>query len=165
MAGPERERQLHAEQAVAVREQGANQVLNQRAQMAQDYHSRLKSEHAQFLKQQLDADKVTKAALDDARRRDDANEAHRMAQANSQFAVQRAAQKNNAVAVYKSELDQQIQNRQAMRAYGNMTSVEKEINKGELQAWKNFDSGQVAALVPGASNAVPRYAQKNPSPQ
>ena len=52
-----------------------------------------------------------------------------------------------------------------MRAYGNMTSVEKEINKSELQAWKNFDSGQVAALVPGASNAVPRYAQKNPSPQ
>ena len=53
-----------------------------------------------------------------------------------------------------------------MRAYGNMTSVEKEINKGELQAWKNFDSAHVAALVPGASNAVPqRYGQKNPSPQ
>ena len=52
-----------------------------------------------------------------------------------------------------------------MRAYGNMTSVEKEINKGELLAWKNYDSGQVAALVPGASNAVPRYPQKNPSPQ
>lgn len=47
-----------------------------------------------------------------------------------------------------------------MRAYGNMTSVEKEINKGELQAWKNYDSGQVAALVPGASNAVPRYSPK-----
>lgn len=53
--------------------------------MAQDYHSRLKNEHGQFLKQQLDADKVAKAALDDARRRDDASEAQRMAQANSQF--------------------------------------------------------------------------------
>lgn len=105
VAGPEREKQLHAMQAEAAREQGANQVVNQRVQMAQDYHSRLKNEHAQFLKQQLDADKVAKAALDDARRRDDASEAHRMAQANSQFAVQRAAQKNSAVAAYKSELD------------------------------------------------------------
>ena len=108
VSGPERERQLHAQHAQAAREQGANQVLNERARMAQDYHSRLKSEHAQFLRQQLDADKVTRAALDDARRRDDANEAQRMGQANSQFEVQRAAHKNSAVAAYKAGLDQQI---------------------------------------------------------
>ena len=50
--------------------------------------------------------------------------------------------------MYKKELDVQIQNRQALKAYGNMTSVEKEMNKDELVAYKKFDNNDLS-MVPG----------------
>jgi len=35
-----------------------------------------------------------------------------------------------------------------MNMYGNMTSVEKAMNRADLQAYKNYDTNQYA-LVPG----------------
>ena len=35
--------------------------------------------------------------------------------------------------------------------HGNMTGVEKQLNKDDLLAWKNFDNNQYT-LIPGVSN-------------
>ena len=34
-----------------------------------------------------------------------------------------------------------------MRMYGNMTSVEKQMNKEDLMAWKNYDNNQYSMIV------------------
>jgi len=38
-----------------------------------------------------------------------------------------------------------------MKMYGNMTSVEKQMNKDDLIAWKNYDNVQYS-LIPGISS-------------
>jgi len=37
-------------------------------------------------------------------------------------------------------LDQQLEVKNRFKMYGNMSSIEKAMNKGELVAYKNFDS-------------------------
>ena len=38
-----------------------------------------------------------------------------------------------------------------MQGYGNMTDVEKKMNKEDLLAYKNFDNNQYS-LIPGVSS-------------
>jgi hypothetical protein len=38
-----------------------------------------------------------------------------------------------------------------MKMYGNMTSIEKKMNKEDLDAWKKYDNNQYA-LIPGINN-------------
>lgn len=38
-----------------------------------------------------------------------------------------------------------------MRAHGNMTGVEKQMNKDDLQAWKKYDNNQYS-MIPGVSS-------------
>ena len=49
-------------------------------------------------------------------------------------------------------LDQQLEVKNRFKMYGNMSSIEKAMNKGELVAYKNFDSNQYS-LVPGLQHA------------
>jgi len=43
--------------------------------------------------------------------------------------------------MYKNILDSQVSfNEQMKKNYGNMTSVEKRINKNDLIAYKNYDN-------------------------
>ncbi|CDW74298.1 UNKNOWN [Stylonychia lemnae] len=51
---------------------------------------------------------------------------------------------------YKQMLDQQNQLRSKMRQHGNMSGVEKQMNKEDLIAWKNYDNNQYS-LIPGIS--------------
>jgi hypothetical protein len=51
--------------------------------------------------------------------------------------------------IYKDILDNQINfTKQMTLGYGNMTNVEKKLNKVDLQAWKHYDNNQYA-LIPG----------------
>lgn len=105
-------------------------------------------------------DKRNKAAYEQALRQADANQAQQLGLFNNQFNANKADQKKNAMQIYKQELDAQVQNRQAMKAYGNMTSVEKEMNKDELVAYKNYDNKDLS-LVPGAVSSK-RFADPRP---
>jgi hypothetical protein len=49
---------------------------------------------------------------------------------------------------YKDMLDQQLEVKDGFKMYGNMSSVEKALNKNDLRAYKNFDNRQFS-LVPG----------------
>lgn len=49
---------------------------------------------------------------------------------------------------YKEELDRQRQVRDAMLAYGNMSQAEKQINKADLRAYKNYENVNYN-MVPG----------------
>lgn len=60
----------------------------------------------------------------------------------------RSDAKNQARHMYKNQLDQQMQEQRAYKAYGNMTNVEKELNKDELVAYKKYDVSSYA-MVPG----------------
>jgi hypothetical protein len=46
-----------------------------------------------------------------------------------------------------------------MKMYGNMTSVEKQMNKEDLAAWKKFDNNQYS-MIPGISSSK-RIADKS----
>ena len=84
-----------------------------------------------------------------------------MGQFNSHYDQMRAEQKSKAMASYKSELDRQLQNKQVMRGYGNMTNVEKEMNKDDLNAWKKYDDNQYS-MIPGIT-AAKRFAEPKPA--
>lgn len=70
---------------------------------------------------------------------------------NSQFEQNQRNKKNQAVQQYKNELENQIKSRQALKAYGNMTNVEKELNKDDLVAWKKYDNNQYS-MIPGVAS-------------
>lgn len=41
--------------------------------------------------------------------------------------------------------------REVMKAYGNMTEVEKQMNREDLNAWKVYDNNQYS-LIPGINH-------------
>ena len=53
---------------------------------------------------------------------------------------------------YKEMLDTQLRVSKQRRLYGNMTGVEKRINKDDLLAWKNYDHNTYA-LIPGLNSS------------
>ena len=59
---------------------------------------------------------------------------------------------------YKDMLDQQMEVKDGFKMYGNMSSVEKALNKNDLRAYKNFDSRQFS-LVPGIQHSKHVMAQ------
>lgn len=52
---------------------------------------------------------------------------------------------------YRKMLDQQINVKNQFKMYGNMTNVEKALNRNELEAYKNYDSNQYC-LIPGLNS-------------
>ena len=54
---------------------------------------------------------------------------------------------------YKAMLDNQINVRNQLQLYGNMTSVEKQINKQDLEAYKNMEV-TYNSMLPGLNNAM-----------
>lgn len=48
----------------------------------------------------------------------------------------------------REDLSAQMYNKKTMNSIGNMTNVEKELNKQDLLAYKKFDNNQYA-LIPG----------------
>ena len=48
-------------------------------------------------------------------------------------------------------LDNQLQFNSHLRLYGNMTNVEKKMNKDDLRAWQNYDDNQYS-LIPGLNS-------------
>lgn len=44
--------------------------------------------------------------------------------------------------------------KKVLSTYGNMTNVEKQMNKEDLQAWKVYDNIQYA-LIPGINHTKP----------
>lgn len=53
--------------------------------------------------------------------------------------------------MYRQMLQSQIQYNNGLRAFGNMTKVEKQLNKDDLKAYKIYDNKQYA-LIPGINN-------------
>ena len=54
--------------------------------------------------------------------------------------------------MYKDILDNQVTfNEQMIASFGNMTGVEKKMNKSDLLAWKHYDNNQYS-LIPGISH-------------
>lgn len=49
-------------------------------------------------------------------------------------------------------LDQQVEVKSQFRMYGNMSSIEKAMNKHDMHAYKNYDTNQYS-LVPGLQHA------------
>ena len=82
---------------------------------------------------------------------------------NQQMNSQQQDARAKARAMYKQDLDAQINVKKQMRGYGNMTGVEKEMNKDELHAYKKYDNSQYT-LVPGISNQK-NFAEPRPIKQ
>ena len=53
--------------------------------------------------------------------------------------------------MYKDVLDNQRQFNKEMQGYGNMTNVEKALNREDLIAYKQLDNNQYA-MIPGVNN-------------
>lgn len=52
---------------------------------------------------------------------------------------------------YKEMLDNQKRTKDVMKMYGNMTGIEKQMNKNDLSAFKNYDN-KTYALIPGLNS-------------
>lgn len=62
-------------------------------------------------------------------------------------------------AQYREMLDQQIKQKNQYKAYGNMTQIEKAMNKDDLKAWKNYDNTQYS-LIPGVNSVKRTMVEK-----
>jgi len=60
---------------------------------------------------------------------------------------------------YKEMLDSQRKVKHEYKSYGNMTNVEKCMNRNDLLAWKNYDY-TTYALIPGVNSDNLRLSQK-----
>lgn len=60
---------------------------------------------------------------------------------------------------YKEMLDSQSRIKHNMNMYGNMTGVEKQINKNDLSAFKNYDN-KTYALIPGMNSKYQSPSKK-----
>ncbi len=57
--------------------------------------------------------------------------------------------------MYKGILDSQVNYNKELSQNGNMTNVEKRLNKHDLIAYKNYDKEQ-HALIPGLNRELPK---------
>ena len=60
---------------------------------------------------------------------------------------------------YKEMLDNQKKTKDHMRMYGNMTGIEKQFNKNDLSAFKNYDNNTYA-LIPGLNSTSVQPSDK-----
>lgn len=60
---------------------------------------------------------------------------------------------------YKDMLDSQVKVSKQRRLYGNMTGVEKSLNKDDLVAWKNYNHNTYA-MIPGLNSSKRTVPQK-----
>lgn len=56
-------------------------------------------------------------------------------------------------ALYRDLLNTQIQYQKDLRGYGNMTELEKKMNRVDLAAYKNYDN-KMYSLVPGINSEL-----------
>jgi hypothetical protein len=56
-------------------------------------------------------------------------------------------------ALYRELLNTQIQYQKELRGYGNMTELEKKMNRVDLAAYKNYDN-KMYSLVPGINSEL-----------
>jgi hypothetical protein len=61
--------------------------------------------------------------------------------------------------LYKKMLDTQKNTKATMKMYGNMTGIEKQLNKNDLSAFKNYDS-KTYALIPGMNSITNSPSKK-----
>ncbi len=55
--------------------------------------------------------------------------------------------------MYRDLLNTQMQYQKELRGYGNMTELEKKINRVDLMAYKNYDN-KMYSLVPGINSQL-----------
>lgn len=60
---------------------------------------------------------------------------------------------------YKDQLDNQKRTKDHMRMYGNMTGIEKQLNKNDLAAFKHYDN-KTYAMIPGLNNSSTAPSKK-----
>uniref|UniRef100_A0A7S3NC75 Uncharacterized protein n=1 Tax=Euplotes harpa TaxID=151035 RepID=A0A7S3NC75_9SPIT len=60
---------------------------------------------------------------------------------------------------YKAALDNQAKTKEHMRMYGNMTGIEKQMNKNDLIAFKHYDN-KTYALIPGLNSLTKSPSKK-----
>lgn len=56
-------------------------------------------------------------------------------------------------ALYRDLLDTQMQYQKELRGYGNMTELEKKINRVDLAAYKNYDN-KLYSMIPGINSEI-----------
>eukprot|EP00347_Sterkiella_histriomuscorum_P022817 403337038 len=72
-------------------------------------------------------------------------------QSNKQFEQLKSDVNQQRKMTYKEMLDHQVNVKNQLKIYGNMTNVEKQLNKDDLEAYKNYQSSY-NAMIPGLNN-------------
>ena len=63
--------------------------------------------------------------------------------------------------MYRQDLAAQVHNKKVLGSVGNMTNVEKELNKNELNAYKVYDNKDYA-MMPGTNSMTTLVDQARP---
>ena len=72
---------------------------------------------------------------------------------------QEKQRQKDAQLLYKKQLDDQMNLRRKFNMYGNMSGVEKNLNRNELLAYKNFDY-KYNSMIPGQNSSPHQPSQK-----
>ena len=140
VGSPQRDKALKIQSGQAYQQDEAVTRLNQRADQASNFKHRLQNDHNNYLYQQLSQKEREKHQLQDAKRNDDLDHARRHNAINAQMDQQQKDLKAMQVQAYKEQLDSQLRIKAAYRAAGNMTGVEKKMNKDEMRAYQKYDA-------------------------
>ena len=70
-----------------------------------------------------------------------------------------AERRRLTISQYKKALDSQMTIKKKAQMYGNMTGMEKQINKDEMLAYRNHDT-QPYTMIPGLNSSPPKMTKK-----
>ena len=126
----------------------ARDEAQQNQKVENSKYSRLQNKNI-LERQILDRDRFREVEREMARRDFEENKM-KGAQVSQLDALNRQ-EKREKQAKYKEMLDNQMQFNSHLKLYGNMTNVEKKMNKDDLKAWQNYDDNQYS-LIPGLNS-------------
>jgi hypothetical protein len=109
---------------------------------------------------------MTKKQQEAAQRQMDQMIAMRNNASNAALSAAELEHKRQQMEKYRADLDTLVQAKTAAKAYGNMTNIEKQLNRDDLTAYKNYDPN-VYALIPGIAHqkASKNNGSQSPGPQ
>eukprot|EP00347_Sterkiella_histriomuscorum_P016860 403351572 len=144
-------RQSEKESSELIRQMKDQQLLDQRANHQEQQSSINRQQAKNYNSQQLQMQLQQRNALHGLSEKEyQAQEIQRKAQEAKRLEEEEIQKRKQQQMDYRDMLDQQNKLKQKMKLHGNMTGVEKQMNKDDLIAWKNYDNNQYS-LIPGIS--------------
>lgn len=121
------------------------------ANYVQNQQVRIRQNHNEEIRRQMQDQDYQKKMQNMNQRDIDAQQRNIQQQSNAQIEAEIKQLKELEKQKYKEDLDRQMNMKQGMKGFGNMSHAEKQINRQDLVAYKNYETTN-HAMIPGINN-------------